>query len=240
MRDELQRTALLLDEASLSRIEQAKVAVFGIGGVGSYVVEALARAGVGNFVLVDHDVVSITNINRQLIALHSTVGRSKVLVAKERILDIHPQAQVETYQEFYTLDQGKDLLSGCDYIVDAIDTVSCKLALIQEADQKQIPIISSMGTGNKLDPSLFQIGDIYETSVCPLCRVMRKELRKRGVPHLKVLYSLETPLHPNVPPEMLPEGKRQLPGSISFVPSAAGLLIAAEVVKDLIHKIHDS
>ncbi len=236
MREELQRTALLLDEASLTKIQNSKIAVFGIGGVGSYVVEALARAGIGTFVLIDHDTVSLSNINRQLIALHSTVGRPKVTVAKERILDINPGASVETYQEFYLRGQEPEYLAGCDYIVDAIDTVSSKLALVEMAEKKQIPILSSMGTGNKLDPSRFLIGDIYQTSVCPLCRVMRKELRKRNIPKLKVLYSLEEPIKPQIPPEELPEGKRQLPGSISFVPSCAGLLIAGEVIKDLLQK----
>ena len=236
MREELQRTALLLDEKSLIKIQNSKVAVFGIGGVGSYVVEALARAGVGAFVLIDHDTVSISNINRQLIALHSTVGRPKVTVAKERILDINPSASIEAYQEFYLSGQEPEYLSGCSYIVDAIETVSSKLALVEMAEKKKIPILSSMGTGNKLDPSRFRIGDIYSTSVCPLCRVMRKELRKRNIPKLKVLYSLEEPIKPKIPPELLPEGKRQLPGSISFVPSTAGLLIAGEVIKNLLQK----
>ena len=174
MREELQRTALLLDELSLQKIQSSKVAVFGIGGVGSYVVEALARAGIGSFILVDHDLVSISNINRQLIALHSTVGRPKVIVAKERILDVNPNASVEARQEFYLPGQDNGFLSGCSYIVDAIDTVASKLALVEAAEKTGLPILSSMGTGNKLDPSRFQIGDIYDTSVCPLCRVMRR------------------------------------------------------------------
>ena len=178
MREELQRTALLLDELSLQKIQSSKVAVFGIGGVGSYVVEALARAGIGSFILVDHDLVSISNINRQLIALHSTVGRPKVIVAKERILDVNPNASVEARQEFYLPGQDNSFLSGCSYIVDAIDTVASKLALVEAAEKTGLPILSSMGTGNKLDPSRFQIGDIYDTSVCPLCRVMRRELRE--------------------------------------------------------------
>lgn len=236
MREELQRTALLLDELSLQKIQSSKVAVFGIGGVGSYVVEALARAGIGSFILVDHDLVSISNINRQLIALHSTVGRPKVIVAKERILDINPNASVEVRQEFYLPGQDNSFLSGCSYIVDAIDTVTSKLALIEAAEETGLPILSSMGTGNKLDPSRFQIRDIYDTSVCPLCRVIRRELRKRGIPKLKVLYSLEEPIKPEASPEPPEDGKRQVPGSISFVPSCAGLLIAGEVIRDLIQK----
>lgn len=234
MREELQRTALLLDELSLQIIQSSKVAVFGIGGVGSYVVEALARVGIGSFILVDHDLVSISNINRQLIALHSTVCRPKVIVAKERILDVNPNASVEARQEFYLPGQDNSFLSGCSYIVDAIDTVASKLALVEAAEKTGLPILSSMGTGNKLDPSRFQIGDIYDTSVCPLCRVMRRELRKRGIPKLKVLYSLEEPIKPKASPEPPGEGKRQVPGSISFVPSCAGLLIAGEVIRDLI------
>ena len=236
MREELQRTALLLDDASLQKIQNSKVAVFGIGGVGSYVVEALARVGIGSFILVDHDLVSVSNINRQLIALHSTVGRPKVEVAKDRILDISPNASVYTYKEFYLPGQDIDFLSGCDYIVDAIDTVSSKLALVEAAEKMEIPILSSMGTGNKLDPSRFQIDDIYNTSVCPLCRVMRRELRKRGISKLKVLYSLEEPIRPKLSPELMANGKRKVPGSISFVPSCAGLLIAGEVIRDLIQK----
>lgn len=236
MLHEYSRTEALIGEAGLSRLAGARVIVFGIGGVGSYVVEGLARSGVGCLTLVDNDCVSLTNINRQLIALHSTVGKPKTVVAKERIKDIDPEILVHTYETFYGLPT-KDLfnLKEYDYIVDAIDTVSSKLLLIEEANRLGVKIISCMGTGNKLDPSKFEITDISKTSGCPLAKVIRVETRKRGIKKLKVLYSKETPIKPNV---LSGETKgitgRPVPGSISYVPSVAGLMIAGEVIRDLI------
>ena len=223
------RTEMIIGKSSLERLKESKIIVFGIGGVGGYLVEALARCGIKNITLVDNDIVSETNINRQIIALSSTIGKYKTEVMKERILDINPEANVNTYNIFYDLNN-KIELEGSDYIIDCIDTVTSKILLIMEAKEKDIPIISSMGTGNKLNPSLLKITDIAKTSVCPLARVMRYELRKRGINHLKVLYSNEEPKG-NVINE-----KRNIPGSISFLPSTAGLLIASEVVKDIINK----
>ena len=243
------RTSLLIGPAAVERLARATVAVFGVGGVGSFVVEALARAGIGNFVIVDNDLVCITNINRQLIALHSTLGRSKVDVMKERILDINPKAIVETHRTFYLPEQGETLIrKDYDYIVDAIDTVTAKIDIAVRAHALGIPLLSCMGAGNKLDPTRFEVADIFDTSVCPLCKVMRKELKKRGIPALKVVYSKEEPTKPAPPEETVcavscvcPKGatrtcmsKRTIPGSISFVPSVAGLIAAGEVIKDLI------
>jgi len=228
-----QRTHMLLGDEGVTRLQKASVAVFGIGGVGSFTAEALARAGVGRLILIDNDTVSESNINRQLIALRSTVGQLKVEVMAARIADINPAAQVETYPLFYTADTAEQVsMEGWDYIVDAIDTVSSKLLLAQRAKAAGIPIISSMGTGNKLDPTRFEVADISKTSVCPLARVMRYELKKRGISHLKVVYSKETPRTPLEGGEQTP-GRRQTPGSLSFVPSAAGLIAAGEVIRDL-------
>lgn len=238
MIDEFSRTRMLLGETAVERLKNSRVLVFGVGGVGSHCIEALARCGVGTFILVDSDRVSLTNINRQVVALHSTLGRYKTQVMKERIMDINPQAKVITREIFVLEDNLSELLSGdLDYVVDAIDTVTAKLAIAQMAQAREIPLISSMGTGNKLDPSRFCIEDVYKTSVCPLCKVMRRELKKRGVESLKVLYSTEEPLKPNkdVPEEEMGQ-KRSVPGSIAFVPPAAGLLIAREVVLDLIRR----
>lgn len=225
------RTSLLIGEDNLSKLKGSSVAVFGIGGVGSFVAEALSRCAVGRIMLVDNDTISESNINRQLIALNSTIGRYKTDVMKERILDINPECTVITHNTFYT--SADDIsLEDYDYIVDAIDTVTSKLILIEEAKRLSVPIISSMGTGNKLDASRFKITDISKTSVCPLARVMRKELKERNITNLKVLYSDEAPLQPR---EILSDGsRRQIPASISFVPSVAGLMIAGEVVRDLI------
>lgn len=237
MTEEFSRTELLLGPEAMARLHRAKVLVFGIGGVGAFVVEALARSGVGHLTLVDHDTVSLSNLNRQLIATHETVGRRKVDVMKERILSINPAAEVEARAEFLTEETLDNFpLTTYDYIVDAIDTVSSKLALAQKAEMLGVPLISCMGAGNKLDPSQFRFADIYETSVCPLARVMRRELKARGVKKLRVLYSVEPPMKPTVPETMLREnpGKRQLPGSVAFVPSVAGLMIGGEVVKALI------
>lgn len=221
------RTQWLLGEAAMERLKKARVAVFGIGGVGGYVAEALARSGVFSLDLIDKDVVSLTNLNRQIVALHSTVGRAKVDVMKERILDINPKAQVRTYECFYLPDtRDKFDFSQYDYVVDAVDTVTAKLELITQAKQSGVPIICSMGAGNKLDPTAFEVADISKTSVCPLARVMRQECKKRGLKDVKVVYSKEKP-----------QGSgNDAPASCAFVPSVAGLVIASEVIKDLIAK----
>lgn len=228
------RTHMLLGDNAVEKLERSCVAVFGIGGVGSYTVEALARCGIGKLILVDADTVSLSNINRQLIATEKTVGINKVDVAKSRILDINPTAVVETYPVFFSEENKTDfLLDECDYVVDAIDSVTSKLALIKLAKEKSIPIISCMGTGNKLDPTKFEITDISKTSFCPLARVMRKQLKSLGIGHLKVLYSPEEPIVPLDCGEPLPEGRRAIPGSVAFVTGTAGLIIAGEVIKDL-------
>ena len=224
------RTKILIGDEGLEKLKNAKVAVFGVGGVGSFVVEALARAGVGSFVLIDKDQVSLSNINRQLIATYNTIGKLKVDVAKKRILSINPEAKVETFAEFFMPGNTNILNNSITYIVDAIDTVTAKIELVMQAQKLGVPIISSMGTGNKLNPCLFEITDIYKTQVCPLAKVMRKELKQRGVKHLKVLYSKEEPLKSGI----IGENGKAIPGSISFVPSVAGLIIAGEVIKDLL------
>lgn len=234
--DAFSRTQLLLGADSMQKLNNARVAVFGLGGVGGYVVEALARSGVGALELIDHDTISLTNLNRQILATHSTVGMDKAEAAKARALDINPKAEVVARKTFF----GPDTMAQFDfsrysYVVDAIDTVTGKLALVTAAQAAGVPIISSMGTGNKLDPTKFQIADITKTSVCPLARIMRKECAKRGIKHLKVLFSTEDPISPSqeATTEELPEGRRSLPGSVAFVPSVAGLIIAGEVIKDL-------
>lgn len=224
MEDRFSRTKLLIGEKAVETLKKSKVAIFGIGGVGSYVVEGLARAGIGNFILVDKDEVDITNINRQIIATTKTVGKPKVEVSKKRILEINPEAKVEIYQEFFMSETKGILDDSIDYIVDAVDTVTAKIELVVRANKLKIPIISSMGTGNKLDPTAFEVADIYKTSVCPLAKVMRKELKARGIKKLKVVYSKEEPIK---------QEERGVPASISFVPSVAGLIIAGEVIKDL-------
>ena len=223
MENQFSRTELVIGKEKVDILKKSKVAIFGIGGVGSYVVEGLARAGIGKIILVDKDEVSISNINRQIIATHNTVGKPKVEVAKKRILEINPNANVDIYQEFFMQDTEGIIDDSIDYIVDAVDTVTAKLELIVRANKLNIPIISCMGTGNKLDPTKFEIADIYKTSVCPLAKVMRKELKARGIKKLKVLYSKEEAIKT--------EG---VIGSISFVPSVAGLIAAGEVIKDLI------
>ena len=230
------RTELLLGSDGMEKLKNARVAVFGLGGVGGYVVEALARSGVGALELIDHDTISITNINRQLLATRSTVGQSKAAAAKDRALDINPDIEVTVRECFFGPDTADTFdFSKYSYVVDAIDTVTGKLALVQAAKAADVPIICSMGTGNKLDPTKFQIADISKTSVCPLARIMRKECAKRGIKHLKVLFSTEDPLSPGLPDtEELPEGRRALPGSVAYVPSVAGLIIAGEVIKDLV------
>lgn len=235
MINEFSRTELLIGAEALERIRKATVMVFGVGGVGSHCIEALARSGVGKLILIDNDTVSLTNINRQSIALHSTVGRYKTEVMKEKIADICPEIQVETYEMFVLPENLESLfVEKPDYIVDAIDTVTAKIAIVQLAQRMDIPIISSMGTGNKLHPELFEIADLSKTSVCPLCKVMRKELKARGIYHLKVLYSKEQPIDVSARDSGEEKGQRRsLPGSISFVPPTAGLLIAGEVIREL-------
>ncbi len=226
------RTEVLLGPEKMQRLKQARVAVFGVGGVGGYVVEALARSGIGTLDLIDSDKVSLTNLNRQIIALQSTIGRYKVDAAKERVLDINPEAQVNVYKVFYLPETAEMFdFTKYDYVADAIDTVTGKLMLAECACRAGVPIISSMGAGNKTDACAFQVADIYETSVCPLAKVMRRELKKRGISHLKVVYSKETPI---TPAESGEEALgRPLPGSVSFVPSVAGLIMAGEIIKDL-------
>lgn len=237
MINEFSRTELLIGAEAEERLRSASVMVFGVGGVGSHCIEALARCGVGKLTLIDNDRVSLTNINRQSIAYHSTVGRYKTEVMRERIRDICPDICVDTY-EMFVLPDNIDALFGQtgkpDYIIDAIDTVSAKIALVELAQREHIPIISSMGTGNKLHPELFRIADLAETRVCPLCRVMRKELKNRGIIHLKVLYSEEKPVDTGGRTTGEDTGaRRSVPGSISFVPPAAGLIIAGEVIRTL-------
>lgn len=230
---------MLLGEEAMEKLKSSRVAVFGIGGVGGHTAEALVRAGVGTLDIIDNDTVSVSNINRQIIALHSTVGKTKVDVAKDRFLDINPNAVINTYNCFYLPDTQSEVFdfSAYDYVVDAIDTVSGKIGLVLECQRVGTPIISSMGTGNKLDPTMLKISDIYKTSVCPLARVMRNELKKRGVKKLKVVYSEETPIIPHfMPPEDPNSPRRSIPASSSFVPSVAGLIIASEVIKDLAAK----
>lgn len=225
------RAELLLGKEALEKLRSARVALFGIGGVGSFAAEALARGGVGHITLVDGDTVSITNINRQLIALHSTVGKEKTAVMAERIADISPETEVETYPVVYGAEN-RDLLdfSTYDYVIDAIDTVTSKLILIEEAKKAGVPVISCMGTGNKFHPERFEVTDISKTSVCPLAKVMRKELKVRGIKNVKVVYSKE---EPQKPAESMETGKRQIPGSLSFVPPVAGMLLAGEVIRHI-------
>ena len=272
MLDEFSRTELLIGKSALDHLHRCKVAVFGLGGVGSYTVEALARAGVGHFVLIDDDKVCLTNINRQLLATHRTLGQYKVDVMRERILDINPHAVVETHPVFFLPDTAPDLIQpDLDYLVDAIDTVSAKIELVLRASQLGIPMISCMGAGNKMDPTRFQVDDIFRTTVDPLCKVMRKELKKRGITALKVVYSTEEPMEtdtsgnsasesspaqndaadgaatPSCRSECIcPPGtvrkcthRRRIPGSMSFVPSVAGLIMAGVVVRDLIAQVVD-
>lgn len=237
MVNEFSRTEMLIGTEKTERLKRSSVAVFGVGGVGSHCVEALARSGIGKIIIIDNDRVSVTNINRQSIAYHSTVGKYKTEVMKERIADICPEINVTTFEMFVLPDNLEKLfekMGAPDYIVDAVDTVSAKIALAELAAEKGIPIISSMGTGNKLHPEMFEIADLSETSVCPLCRVMRRELKARGMNHLKVVYSKEKPVDLEGRSTQEDTGKRRaVPGSISFVPPAAGLMIAGEVIREL-------
>ncbi len=233
MREEFIRTSLLLGDDAIEKLNNSRVAVFGVGGVGGFAVEALARSGVGTLDLIDNDTVALSNINRQIIALHSTVGEYKVDAAKRRVLDINPDAKVNCIRTFYMPDTAHEFdFTKYDYIIDAIDTVTGKLTIIENAYKAGTPVISSMGAGNKLDPTAFTVADISKTSVCPLAKVMRRELKKRGISHLKVVYSQEPPLTP-ADAENENTHRRSTPGSTAFVPSVAGLIIAGEVIKDL-------
>ena len=236
MKEELLRTAMLLGEGAVEKLTKARVAIFGIGGVGGYTLEALARAGVGQLDLIDSDTVSRSNINRQILATQSTVGMPKVEAGRRRVLDINPDCQVRTWEIFYTPETADQFdFTEYDYIVDAIDTVTGKLQLVKAAQEAGTPIISCMGTGNKLDASAFEVSDISKTTMCPLARIMRKELAKRGIKHLKVVYSKEEALSPTGwEEEAKLLGKRQIPGSVAFVPGAAGLILAGEVIRDLV------
>ena len=245
MLEQFARTELLIGKEKIEKLQNSKVAIFGIGGVGSYVVEGLARAGIGNFILIDKDIVSVTNINRQIIATTKTIGKPKVEIAKERILEINPLAKVEIFQEFFCVENIKlfNKIKDVDYIVDAIDTISSKIELIVNANNNNVPIISCMGTGNKLDPTKFEITDIYKTSVCPLAKAIRKRLKEIGIQKLKVLYSKEEPIKiedntkENMEMVKIKENElnnNKIIGSISFVPSVAGLIISGEVIKDII------
>ena len=249
MLSQFSRTELLIGKEGVEKLNKAKVAIFGLGGVGSFVVEGLVRAGIQNFVLVDDDKICLTNLNRQIIATRKTVGKYKVEVARDRILEINPNANVEIFQEFYMPGSNSNILTeDLTYVVDCIDTVTAKIELVVNCKKLGIPIISAMGTGNKLDPSRFEITDIYKTSICPLAKVMRKELRKRNIENLKVIYSKEEPIKPDDNSEssckkncICPPGtarkctiRNQVPGSISFVPSVAGLMIAGEIVREII------
>ena len=249
MLNQFSRTELLIKKEGIDKLQNAKIAIFGIGGVGSFVVEGLVRSGVGNFVLIDDDKICLTNLNRQIIATRKTIGKYKVDVMKERILEINPNANVETYQEFYMPNSETNIINkDLSYVVDSIDTVTAKIEIIRQCKNINIPVISSMGTGNKLDPSKFEITDIYKTSICPLAKVMRKQLRKRNIDNLKVIYSKEEPIKIDEYSNnscktncICPPGtkrkcsiRNQVPGSISFVPSVAGLMIAGEVIRDII------
>lgn len=234
MAEQFSRTELLLGKDAIDKLTRSRVAVFGVGGVGGYVCEALARSGVGTFDLIDNDKVTLSNINRQIIATCKTVGRYKTEVMKERIADINPEAKVYIHQCFFLPENAEQFpFEKYDYVVDAVDTVTAKIELVLRAREKGIPVISSMGAGNKLDASAFKVADIYETKVCPLAKVMRRELKKRNVEHLKVVYSEEEPIKTqNAMSDST--SRRSIPGSVAFVPSVAGLIIAGEVVKDLI------
>lgn len=235
MENWLSRTELLIGEEGVRKLAGCRVAIFGLGGVGGYVAEALARCGIGAFDLTDNDSICLTNLNRQILATRKTLGRYKVDVAKERILEINPEAEVETHRVFYLPETaGQFDFSRYDYVVDAIDTVSGKLQLAEQAERAGVPLICSLGAGNKLDPTAFQVADIYSTSVCPLARVMRRELKKRGIRSLKTVYSKEPPRTPAALPQEGEGTRRQTPGSMSFVPSVAGLILAGEVIRDLL------
>lgn len=233
MDEEFSRTEMLIGNEGMEKLNDAKVAIFGLGGVGSFVCEGLARSGIGNFILVDYDRVDKSNINRQLIATVDTIGKYKVDLMKERILAINPNANVEIFKEFYLADSELDIITqDLSYAVDCVDTIMAKIAIVCKCDELDIPVISSMGTGNKLDPTMFEVADIFETTVCPLARIMKKDLRKRNIDKLKVVYSPEQPINTN-DHEINRDKKFKVKGSVSFVPSVAGLIIAGEVIKDI-------
>ncbi len=235
MDEKFSRTEMLVGNDGMKKLSNAKVAIFGLGGVGSFVCEGLARSGIGNFILVDYDKVDESNINRQLIATVKTIGKYKVDLMKERILEINPDANVEVYKEFYMADSEIDIITeDLSYVVDCVDTIMAKIAIVCNCDAIDVPVISSMGTGNKLDPTMFEVADIYETSVCPLARIMKKDFRKRNIEKLKVVYSKEQPINTNDCAINQKDSKYKVKGSISFVPSVAGLIIAGEVIKDII------
>ena len=234
MENQFERLELLIGSEAIDKLKNSKVAIFGVGGVGGYVTEALARSGVGSFVLVDNDVVSVTNLNRQIIALHSTVGRSKVEVMAERIRDINPDAKVELKQCFFLPETAGEFdFSSYDYVADAVDTIAAKVEIISKAKEAGVPVISSMGAGGKLNPSMFEVADISKTSVCPLAKAMRRELRLKGIKDVKVVYSKEEPIRNIVGGAADPESGRHVPGSSAFTPSVAGLIMASEIIKDL-------
>ncbi len=237
MSERFARTKRLLGKAAMDKLNNSHVAVFGIGGVGGHAVDALVRSGVGTITIVDSDEVAVSNINRQLIATSKTVGRKKVEVMKEHLFEVNPSVKVEVYDCFFLPETREQFdFSKYDYVIDAVDTVTAKIALVEACQEAGVPIISSMGAGNKLNPAAFEVADIYKTSVCPLAKVMRKELKQRGIKHLKVVYSKETPLEPIEDEDFVSDEKRKrraTPGSIAFVPSVAGLILAGEVVKDL-------
>lgn len=252
MLNQFSRTELLIKEDGIQKLQKAKVAIFGIGGVGSFAVEGLVRSGIGNFILVDDDKICLTNLNRQIIATRKTIGKYKVDVMEERILEINPDAKIQTYQEFYMPNSKTNIITeDIDYVIDCVDTVTAKIEIVKRCKELDIPIISAMGTGNKLDPSRFEITDIYKTSICPLAKVMRKELRKRNIDSLKVIYSKEEPIEIDEYSNsscktncICPPGtkrkctiRNQVPGSISFVPSVAGLMIAGEVIREIIGRV---
>ena len=252
MLNQFSRTELLIKEDGIQKLQKAKVAIFGIGGVGSFAVEGLVRSGIGNFILVDDDKICLTNLNRQIIATRKTIGKYKVDVMEERILEINPDAKIQTYQEFYMPNSKTNIITeDIDYVIDCVDTVTAKIEIVKRCKELDIPIISAMGTGNKLDPSRFEITDIYKKSICPLEKVMRKELRKRNIDSLKVIYSKEEPIEIDEYSNsscktncICPPGtkrkctiRNQVPGSISFVPSVAGLMIAGEVIREIIWRV---
>ena len=252
MLNQFSRTELLIKEDGIQKLQKAKVAIFGIGGVGSFAVEGLVRSGIRNFILVDDDKICLTNLNRQIIATRKTIGKYKVDVMEERILEINPDAKIQTYQEFYMPNSKTNIITeDIDYVIDCVDTVTAKIEIVKRCKELDIPIISAMGTGNKLDPSRFEITDIYKTSICPLAKVMRKELRKRNIDSLKVIYSKEEPIEIDEYSNsscktncICPPGtkrkctiRNQVPGSISFVPSVAGLMIAGEVIREIIWRV---
>lgn len=237
MNNQFSRTEMIIGKKGVQKLRSSKIAIFGLGGVGSFAVEALVRAGIENFVLIDNDTISLTNINRQLLATHKTIGKFKVDVAKERILEINPNAKIEIFKEFFLpSSKSKIITDDLDYVIDCVDTVTAKIEIIIRCKNLDVPVISSMGTGNKLEPSKLEITDIYNTNICPLAKTMRKELRKRNINNVKVIYSKEEPIKVSnvIDSSEEAESKKHVPGSISFVPSVAGLMIAGEVIRDIL------